>query len=75
MTARDKYAKELSSNPRFVEAPHTGQATMIVGARPMSLFQQLKMPENWVDVTEEESGTTYALIGAEAVRAKGPNKG
>jgi hypothetical protein len=68
MTARDKYTKELSENPRWKEAPHTGQATVIVGARPW------KLPANCVDVTSENLGKPVAIIGAEAFRAKVPDK-
>lgn len=67
-TARDKYTKELSENPRWQEAPQSGQATVIVGARP------LKFPADWVDKTEDSLGTSIAIIGAEAFRAKGPDK-
>ena len=34
-SAADKYMKELSTNPRFPEAPKTGQTFGIVGARPV----------------------------------------
>jgi hypothetical protein len=33
-TAREKFIRELSSNPRFKEAPKSGQGIEIVGAKP-----------------------------------------
>jgi hypothetical protein len=32
--AREVYTKELANNPKFVEAPKSGEAFAIVGAKP-----------------------------------------
>jgi len=33
-TARERFIKELSTNPRFKEAPKSGTGYVIVGAKP-----------------------------------------
>jgi hypothetical protein len=39
-TARDKYLKEVATNPMWKEAPKTGQVFGIVGAQPMSAVKK-----------------------------------
>jgi hypothetical protein len=39
-TARERYERELATNPRFQEAPNTGQIICIVGARPTSAVKK-----------------------------------
>jgi hypothetical protein len=41
--------------------PSTSEPTP--AASTPKLFERLKLPANWRDVTSEKSGTTFALIG------------
>ena len=47
LTARDRFQRELATNPQCKEAPKTGQAIIIIGAKPQarqkkSILERLK---------------------------------